>query len=160
MAAVPLPVFMVRTPEDFLGFTRARLPDPDTGQPDPEAVMDFVGKHPETAKALQLGLPKLAPTTSFATSGYNGLHAFCLVDAAGDEHWGRYGWVPAEGEHYLTDEQREAADPDYLQHEIRERLESGSAEFTLEFTLAGRGDSLSDPTEEWRASTRSWSSAP
>lgn len=152
MAAVPLPVFMVRNADDFLGFTRARLPDPETGQPDPDKVMAFIGEHPETANAIQLGLPKLAPTTSFATSGYNGLHAFCLVDADGGEHWGRYSWNPVEGEQYLSDEQREAAGRDYLQDEIRERLarEDGEAAFTLDFTLAAEGDSLTDPTQEWQ----------
>ena len=33
------------------------MPDPETGQPDPEKLMAFIGEHPETAKALQLGLP-------------------------------------------------------------------------------------------------------
>ena len=150
-ATVPLPVFMVRDAEDFLAFTKARIPDPETGQPDPDKVMAFIGEHPETANALQLGLPKIAPTTSFATSGYNGLHAFGLVDADGGEHWGRYEWHPVEGESYLSDDEREAADRDYLRHEIRERLESGGkAEFRLDFVLAAEGDSLTDPTEEWK----------
>ena len=93
----------------------------------------------------------MRPTTSFATSGYNGLHAFGLVDADGNEHWGRYQWHPLEGEHYLSDDEREAADRDYLQHEIRERLGSGGkAEFRLDFVLAAEGDSLTDPTEEWK----------
>lgn len=151
MAAVPLPIFMVRTADDFLGFTRARKPDPETGQPDVEKVMAFVAEHPETANALQLGLPKLAPTTSFATSGYNGLHAFGLVDSDGNETWGRYGWIPVEGEQYLSDDEREAADRDYLQHEIRERLEGdGEARLRLDFKLAADDDSLTDPTEEWQ----------
>ena len=149
MAAVPLPVFMVRNADDFLAFTRARAPDPETGQPDPDKVMAFIGEHPESAHAMQLGLPKLAPTTSFATSGYNGLHAFGLVDPDGNETWGRYSWVPVEGEQYLSDAEREAADRDYLQHEIRERLEGGGARLRLDFELAADGDSLTDPTEEW-----------
>lgn len=149
MAAVPLPVFMVSNPQDFLEFTRARIPDPETGRADPQKVIDFVIGHPETATALQLGLPKLAPTTSFATSGYNGLHAFGLVDAGGEVTWGRYGWVPVTGEQYLSDADRESADRDYLQHEIRERLAAGTAEFDLVFTLAADGDSLVDPTQVW-----------
>ena len=150
-ATVPLVVFMVRTPEDFLAFTQARVPDPETGQPDQDKLMAFIGEHPETANALQLGLPKIAPTTSFATSGYNSLHAFGLVDADGGEHWGRYQWHPLEGEHYLSDDEREAAGRDYLQEEIRERLGSGGkAEFRLDFVLAADGDSLTDPTEEWK----------
>jgi catalase len=149
IVAVPLVVFLARTTEDFLEMTRARIPDPDTGQPDPEKLGAYLAEHPETAAALQKGLPKLAPTTSFATSDYRALHAFCLVDAGGGEHWGRYVWEPEEGPEYLTDEQRDAADREYLQEEIRERLANGIARFTLEFTLAQDGDPLDDPTAEW-----------
>ena len=149
IVGVPLLVFMVRTPEDFLELTRTRIPDPDTGQPDAEKMGAFLGEHPETAKALELGLPKLAPTTSFATSGYHALHAFGLVSADGETTWGRYGWRPLEGEHSLSEEEVAAAGRDYLQEEIRERLSSGSASFALEFTLAAEGDPLDDPTAVW-----------
>jgi catalase len=149
IVSVPLEVFMVRTAEDFLTFTRARVPDPETGQPDQEKVGAFLAAHPETGRALQLSLPKLAPTTSFATSGYNALHAFGLVNAEGETTWGRYRWVPAEGVHYLSEEQMGDADRDFLQDEIRERLGSGTATFALDFVKAGDGDSLEDPTEPW-----------
>jgi catalase len=149
LAMVPLVVFMVRNPEDFLALTRSRIPDPETGQPDGEKMMAFLADHPETGNALQLGLPKLAPTTSFATSGYNGLHAFALVNEAGDHTWGRYHLIPEEGEQYLSPEQMESADRDYLQTEIRERLDGGTARFRLDLTVANDGDSLEDPTSVW-----------
>jgi catalase len=149
IVSVPLVVFLVRTPEDFLAFTRARIPNPETGQPDPEKLGAYLTGHPETAVAVQKGMPKLAPTTSFATSDYRALHAFCLVDAEGGKHWGRYTWEPEAGLEYLPEEERDAASSDYLQEEIRERLATGIARFTLEFTLAAEGDSLDDPTEEW-----------
>jgi catalase len=149
IVSVPLVVFLVRTPEDFLEFTRARIPDPETGQPDAEKLGAYLAEHPETGIAIQKGMSKLAPTTSFATSDYRALHAFCLVDADGGEHWGRYSWEPEDGTEYLTEEQRSAASKDYLQEEIRERLGSGIARFTLEFTLARDDDPLDDPTVEW-----------
>jgi catalase len=149
IVSVPLKVFMVRTPEDFLALTKARVPDPETGQPDPEKLGVFVAEHPETANALQLGLPKLAPTTSFATSNYNALHAFGLVNADGETTWGRYEWKAEEGEQYLSEEEVGRADRDYLQAEIRERLDGGTARFRLEFVQAVDGDSLDDPTEVW-----------
>jgi catalase len=149
IVAVPLVVFFARNPEDFLEMTRARIPDPETGQPDPEKLGAYLAAHPEAGVALQKGIPKLAPTTSFATSDYRGIHAFCLVDADGGTHWGRYTWEPEEGPEYLTDEQREAAPRNYLQEEIRQRLADGIARFTLEFTLANEDDPLDDPTAEW-----------
>jgi catalase len=149
IVAVPLVVFIARTPEDFLELTRSRIPDPETGQPDPEKLGAYLGQHPETGIALQKGLPKIAPTTSYATSDYRALHAFGLVDSDGDVHWGRYSWEPEAGLEYLTDEQRDAAGRDYLQDEIRARLAEGIARFTLEFTLAEDGDPLDDPTAEW-----------
>jgi catalase len=149
VVSVALVVFFARNPEDFLEMTRARIPYPDTGQPDPEKLGAYLAEHPETGVALQKDLPKLAPTTSFATSDYRALHAFGLVDAGGGTHWGRYTWEPEEGPEYLTDEQREAAGRDYLQEEIRERLADGIARFTLEFTLAKEGDPLDDPTADW-----------
>ena len=149
IVSVPLPVFMVRTAEDFLAFTKARLPDPETGQADPEKLGAFVAEHPETMRALQLGLPALAPTKSFATSDANSLHAFGLVDGDGDTTWGRYSWVPEEGVQHLSEDEVAAAGDHYLQDEIHERLAGGSAAFALEFTKANEGDSLIDPTEPW-----------
>src|SRR5687767_15822761 len=43
IVALSLPCFFVRTPEDFLDFTRARKPDPETGQPDLEKVGAWLG---------------------------------------------------------------------------------------------------------------------
>jgi catalase len=149
IVSVPLVVFFARNPEDFLEMTRARIPDPETGQPDPEKLGAYLAEHPEAGVALQKGIPKLAPTTSFATSDYRALHAFGLVDADGGIHWGRYTWEPEDGTEYLTDEQRGAAERNYLQEEIRQRLADGIASFTLEFTLANEGDPLDDPTVEW-----------
>jgi catalase len=149
IVSVPLVVFFARNADDFLELTRARVPDPETGQPDPEKLGAYLAEHPEAGIALQKGIPKLAPTTSFATSDYRALHAFALVDADGASHWGRYTWEPEEGTEYLTEEQVAEADRDYLQEEIRERLADGIAGFTLEFTLANEGDPLDDPTVEW-----------
>ena len=42
MVAITLPRFFVRTPEDFLEFTRSRKPDPETGQPDMAKIGAFL----------------------------------------------------------------------------------------------------------------------
>jgi catalase len=150
IVAISLPVFFVRTTDEFLAFTRARKPDPATGEPDMEALGAFLQEHPATGEALQLILPSLVPPVSYATVAYNSLHAFKLVNGAGEGRFARYRWEPEAGEHRLG-EGDEERDGDYLQHEIRERLATKPVRFQLVAVLAERGDPLDDPTKPWPA---------
>lgn len=148
IVAVSIPVFFVRTGEDFLAFTDARRPTPD-GELDMERVGAFLGDHPETAEALQSILPALTPPASYAQCTYYGLHAFGLLDEAGERRFVRYRFVPEAGERMLSDEEIESADRDYLQADIAQRLAAEPVRFELRAQLAGEGDSLTDPTVMW-----------
>ncbi|MFL5840839.1 MAG: catalase, partial [Thermoleophilaceae bacterium] len=108
IVGLSIPVFFVRTPEEFLEFTLARAESF-------EKVGEFVGSHPATAAALQQIVPALVPPRSYATVAYNSIHAFKLVNADGDERWVRWRLVPEAGVEVLPEEERESADPDYLQ---------------------------------------------
>ena len=66
IVAITLPLFFVRTPEDFLAFTRVRKPDPETGQPDLEKVGAFLAEHPEAGPAIPRST---APLSSSARRG-------------------------------------------------------------------------------------------
>jgi catalase len=44
--------FPARTPEEFLEFLRAQLPDRVTGNPDPDAVPRFLGSHPTARQGI------------------------------------------------------------------------------------------------------------
>jgi catalase len=149
IVAISIPVFFVRTAEDFLEFVRARKPDPETGEMDMEKVGAFVVAHPETQAALELILPTLVPPASYAECAYNGLHAFAFVAAAGERRFGRYRWEPDAGARALSDDEIEASGPDYLQEEIAERLAAGPVGFTLRVRLAEDDDPLDDPTVPW-----------
>ncbi len=149
IVSVSIPVFFVRTPEDFLAFLRAREPDPETGEMDMDKVGAFLAEHPETAAAVQLILPALHPPRSFATTAYNGLHAFAFENADDVARYGRYTWVPEAGEELVPEEEIESLGRDYLQDEIRERISSGAVSFTLRVQLAGDGEPLDDPTVRW-----------
>ncbi|MGZ5419826.1 MAG: catalase family peroxidase [Solirubrobacterales bacterium] len=149
IVSVSLPVFFVRNGEDFLAFLRAREPDPESGEMDMEKIGAFMAEHPETAAAVQLILPALAPPPSFANSRYNGLHAFGFTNPGGERRFGRYSWLPEAGEALLPDEEIDATSRDFLQEEIRERLGSGPVAFTLQVQLAGDGDAIEDPTVAW-----------
>lgn len=149
IVAITIPVFFVRTPEDFLAFTRARKEDPETGEIDMEKVGAFIAEHPETAAALQLILPTFVPPRSYATCAFNSLHAFRLVNASGDGRWVRYRLEPEAGVETIPEEEIDGLAPDYLQGEIRERLEGGPVRFRLLARLAEEGDPLDDPTVAW-----------
>jgi catalase len=141
--------FFVRTPEDFLEFTRARKPDPETGQPDMERLGAFLGAHPEAGPAVQEQLAS-KPPVSYATTAYNALHAFKLIAPDGTERWVRWHWEPEAGEAVIEDDAAaEALEPDYLQAELGTRLEEGPIGFRLQAAVARDGDPLDDPTLAW-----------
>ena len=70
-----LPCFFVRTPEDFLDFTRARA--------DPEKLMPgFLGAHSEAFPAIQAALGA-DPPESYATCTFNSIHSTAGAPRAG-----------------------------------------------------------------------------
>ena len=146
--ALTLPVFFVRTVEDFLEFTRARKPDPETGQPDPSKVVPFMEAHPEAMPAVQAALGA-DPPASYATRVYNGIHAFRWTNAGGESRYVRYRWEPEAGVASLERDEARERGPDYLREEILERLERGPAAFRLLVQVAEEGDPLDDPTAAW-----------
>ncbi|MDQ3936232.1 MAG: catalase family peroxidase [Actinomycetota bacterium] len=144
IVSLTLPCFFVRTPEDFVEFVRARKPDPETGQPDMERIGAFIGEHPETGAALQQILPMMVPPRSYATCAFNSIHAFRL-----GERWARYRIEPEAGVENVPEEEIDGLAPDYLQSDIRARLEQGPVRFTLYARLAEEGDAVDDPTVPW-----------
>lgn len=149
IVALTLPVFFVRTPEDFLDFTRARKPDPETGRPDLAKVGRFLEQHPEALPAIQAAVGEPAPA-SYLECTYNALHAFRLVNAAGEDTWVRWTLEPdaPAGEPPADAAEREH---DYLQADLVERLSAAPVGFTLVALIARDGDPLDDPTAAWPA---------
>ncbi len=150
LVALTLPRFFVRNAEDFLDFTRARKPDPETGQPDMAKLGAFLEGHPEALPAIQHALSQPAPA-SYAQLEYHGIHAFKWIAPDGQERWIRFSFRPLAGVAGISDEEAAERSGDYLQEEIRERLEREPIEFELEVSIAQEGDDPDDPTEPWPA---------
>jgi catalase len=148
MVALTLPVFFARTPKDFLEFTRARKPDPATGQPDMGRLGKWLQEHPEAGPAIQAAVTA-PPPASYAQCAYNGIHAFRWVNADDDGRFVRYRWEPEAGVETLTQDEARERGREYLQEEIRTRLAREPACFKLLVTLAELGDAVDDPTEAW-----------
>src|SRR6187551_2633105 len=145
IVALSLPCFFVRTPDDFLEFTRLRKPDPDTGQPDFEKLGEWMGRHPEAGPAIQAAL-SADPPESYATVTYNSIHAFRWTAPDGTERFVRYRFEPEAGERTLSAEDARSRGRDYLQEDIVARE---STAFRLVAIVAGDGDDPSDPTVAW-----------
>lgn len=148
MVALTLPRFFVRNPDDFLEFTRARKPDPQTGQPDMARIGTFLEAHPEALPAIQHALSQ-PPPASYAQLEYHGIHAFKWIAPDGEERWTRFSFRPVAGVASISDEEAGERSRDYLQEEIRERLGQGPVEFDLYVAIAQDGDDPDDPTEPW-----------
>ena len=149
IVALNLPCFFVRTPEDFVAFTRAGKRLPLINQPGPRFAL-YLATHREALPAVRAFLA-LKPPASYAHVRYNGLHAFRWVDANGEGHHVRYSWLPEAGEATISSGEAKAAGPDYLRREIVERLAREPVRFTLRVQLAAEGDPVADPTAMWPA---------
>ena len=148
ISAVTVPVFPVRTPEDFLALTLARAPDPATGKPSLDKIGAFLQEHPEANPAVEAALMH-KPAASYLRCTYFAVHAFKLVDASDGERWVRYRWEPEEGEAWLERDEAKQKDNDFLRAELSERLDNGPAAFRLSAQIAAEGDPIDDPTAAW-----------
>ncbi|MDQ3987381.1 MAG: catalase family peroxidase [Actinomycetota bacterium] len=148
IVSLTLPVFFVRSPEDFLGFLEAQRPDPETGKPNLARVEAFVNDHPETQTALGFAMFSMAPA-SYANCNFHGIHAFKMTGPGRVQNYVRYHWIPAAGEATLEDEETRRLGRNYLRDELETRLRTTSVEFELRFQIAGEGDDPTDPTIAW-----------
>jgi catalase len=148
IVSVTIPVFVVRTPEDFLELTRARVPDPATGQMDMDKIGAFLGEHPESLPAIEAAMTANAPA-SYLQMRYFAVHAFNFIDAGGRSRWVRYRWEPEEGVATLEREDAKQRDHDYLRADLEERFARGPVGFRLWAQIAADGDPVDDPTAAW-----------
>ena len=147
LVGLTLPCFFVRTPEDFVEFTRAQKPDPETGKPDLEKVGEYLGAHPEAHQAVQASVGA-QPPASYATCEYNGIHSFRWENADGETRWVRWRLVPEGGAEELEYDDARGRGGDYLQEEIAGRA---GAALKLEVIIAAEDDPIDDPTAAWPA---------
>ena len=142
--------FMARTPEEFLEFLRAQLPDPTTGKPAPDAVPKFLASHPGAQSFVGRLMQKPVPA-SYAQTSYHAEHAFLFTAADGSRRFGRYHFVPEAGEAALSPDDAGKRSPSFLREELESRLRKGPAVFRLFLQVAADTDPTDDPTVLWPA---------
>lgn len=141
------PMFFARTPEQMLGFLQARVPAAD-GKPEAEKVKAFAAANPETT-AQSAWLASRPVPASYATVNYWAVHAFTLTNADGVATTVKLRAEPGTGEVGLSDEEAKAKPADFYVDELRERLASGPATFTLVAIIGEATDPTGDPTVTW-----------
>jgi catalase len=142
--------FPARTPEEFLAFLRAQLPDPATGKPAPDAVPRFLESHPATRAFIERLTKKPVPV-GYGQACYYAEHAFQFTAADGSSRFGRYRWIPEAGEAYLSPDDASTRSTNFLREELEGRLSNGPVAFRLLLQLAGESDPTDDVTALWPA---------
>jgi catalase len=142
--------FPARTPDEFLAFLRAQLPDPATGKPAPDAVPRFLDSHPATRAFIERLMQKPVPA-SYGRASYYAEHAFKFTAADGTTRFGRYRWMPEAGEAYLSPDDASTRSTNFLREELEGRLRNGPVAFRLLLQLAGESDPTDDAAALWPA---------
>lgn len=150
IVAVSSPRLPVRTPKDFIALIKAQGPGPRPGA----GLPLFLLAHPRVLLVLPALMPTVLPRASYAGITYFGIHAFKWLDGDGRATFVRYALEPDFQAAKLSGKDAKRGGPDYLQNELRQRLATGTAQFTLKLTLAEPGDPIDDPSAGWPAGRR------
>ncbi|WP_043957267.1 catalase family peroxidase [Lysobacter sp. A03] len=153
MAMNSFPFFGARTTAAFLEQTRAGIPDPATGKPDPAKMAAFLAKYPQ-ARRFQAWAKSAPWSDSWANTDYNGVHTFTFVSVAGERQPVRWSMRPHAPFVEMDKAQREQASADYLAEELERRLATGPLRWDMVVTLPEAGDALDDPSQPWPEARR------
>jgi catalase len=148
--ALSIEGFIARTPEDFLAFLQAQLPDPVTHQPAPEAISRFLDGHPDTRAFIERLTQKPVPA-SYGQASYYAEHAFLFTAADGTRRFGRYRWIPEAGEAFIPPDNASKRSTNFLREELESRLQKSPVVFRLLLQVAGEGDATDEVNALWPA---------
>jgi catalase len=148
IVSLSLPVFFVRTTDDFVEFVDARRPDPETGQPDLDRILAFLGAHPEAQLAAELSVGAPIPA-SYGGVTFHSVHVFWLVGADGERRPVRYRFEPVVDVPPLDEAAALALPQNYLSERLAADLAVAPLAFDLVLVLGEPGDPTDDPTAPW-----------
>ncbi len=151
LVAANFRVFPSSTPEGFIELVEALAATTETGFKEKLSaggkLAGFLFQHKESHAGIKAFVSRRAPA-SFATTRYDGLHAFSFTDAEGRRRAFRYRLVPQLGEVDL-----EATDTTlprgFLLPDLDRRMADGPVSFTLVVQLGEPGDPTHDPSIAW-----------
>jgi catalase len=143
-----IPVFAVNSARGFYDQLLASKPDAATGKPNPAAMQEFLGRHPETVRALAL-IKTRRVSSGFADATYNSLDAFRLVNAAGVSVPVRWATIPMREFTPERGAEDASLDNNYLFDDLIARIHRQPLQWRLVFTLGRPSDATNDATLPW-----------
>ena len=147
-----VPIFIVRTPDQFYSQLVASKPDPATGKPDAAKLDAFFRANPETLP-FRNWVKAHPPSSSFANTAFYSVNAFIATDAAGNQHAVRWQTVPEAA--YAPQTPAQKANPNFLADDFAARFAAGPAAIPLRWrlvlTVAAAADPTNDATQQWPA---------
>jgi catalase len=143
-----IPVFPVNTPQGFYDQLLASALDPATGKPDPAKMNDFLAKHPESAKAMQL-IRNYPFSSGFENSTYNSLNAFRFINAGGAVMPVRWAMAPVQPFAPIGAAPAGQEEKNYLFDMLVASIHSHPLEWHLVITVGHPGDPTNDATFPW-----------
>lgn len=143
-AMIDAPFFPVSNPKGFYDLQIA------SHSKDPNAMPSFVKAHPEFASFASWA-KNASMTGSYAEERYNSLDSFVFTNASGERRVGRWSLIPVAIPNPITAEDLAKRGPDFLEHEISDRVTAQAQQWKLVITIANTGDPTSDPNKPWPA---------
>jgi catalase len=137
--------FPINSPKGFVELVQANV----AGLARVWKFPQFLFKHPDQLSGLPANLAALKPARSYVTRRYFAIHAFKWVNADGEECHVRYTWLPEGGEETISMGEAKKLGSEYLQEEMRQRLQRGPARMLLQLQVAAPGDQTADPRKHW-----------
>ncbi|MDR3456752.1 MAG: catalase family peroxidase [Verrucomicrobiae bacterium] len=143
-----IPVFAVNSAQGFYELLLASAADPATGKPDPSKMSDFLARHPESAKAIQL-IRASTVSSGFGDSSYNSLDAFRFIDAQGSALPVRWSMVPCQPFEPFNAALSRASDTNQLFDALIADIHSHALQWHLIITVGQPGDPTAEATLPW-----------
>jgi catalase len=148
LVLISAPMFVAKTPAQFLALLQSRAPDPATGKPNDEKVKAFVQANPETTLQAKYLTGRPLPA-SYTDASYFAIHTFYFTNAEGARKAARWLIKPVDGGATLTDEEAKAKPDDFYAEALKTRLAAKPAAFDFSLQFAEAGDDLLNPTVAW-----------
>ncbi|MEJ5143676.1 catalase family peroxidase [Gluconobacter albidus] len=140
-----IPVFPVRTPQEFQDLQLASAPNPATGRPDPLRVIGFRANHPWLQAAAER-ISHRSISSGFSDDTYRSLNSFLLVSKDGSKTAVRWTMVPTR---VVTSAAPNADAHNSLFERLITEIHASPLQWHMIVTIAGKQDVINDPTQGW-----------